>query len=317
MLGTGRGEEALVVYSGRSQSLVEPLVTRFEAETGIPVRVRYGSSAQLGIALREEGARSPADVFWAQESGVLEHLHQHGFLAVLEEESLLRVADAMRHEDGVWVGTSGRARVIAYSTERVAPGEVPDSIFDLVAPEWADRVGWAPTNASFQASVTAMRLQVGDVRTQEWLRAMRANGARAYANNTAVVQAVAAGEVDVALTNHYYLLRFLNDDSSFPVSQAYFRAQDPGNLINFAGAGVLRSSHRQDAANAFVQFLLASAAQEYFATEIFEYPVVGDVPADPSLLSLDELMALSPPIGLRDLEDLDGTLALMREAGLL
>ena len=316
-LGIVHADDSLVVYSGRSQGLVEPILKEFEAETGIRVRAKYGTSAQLSLALREEGSRSPADVFWAQEAGALEQLHVSGFLVPLPKAILQTVPVEYRHSAGAWVATSGRARVVAYAPARVPEDALPSSIFDLTDAKWSGRVGWAPTNASFQAAVTAMRLQHGDDATRDWLRAMNANGAKAYANNTAVIQGIAAGEVDLGLANHYYLLRFKADDANYPVEQTYFEEGDAGNLINLAGAGMLKSSRNQEAAAAFIRFLLDRKAQEYFANEVFEYPVNEAVPADPSLMPLAELTARSPRVELSALEDSRGTLDLLREAGVL
>jgi iron(III) transport system substrate-binding protein len=316
-LGIVHADDSLVLYSGRSQGLVEPILKEFEQETGIRVRAKYGTSAQLSLALREEGSRSPADVFWAQEAGALEQLHRSGFLTPMPADILALVPAEYRHEEGAWVGTSGRARVVAYAPARVEASAVPASIFDLTDAQWSGRVGWAPTNASFQASVTAMRLLHGEERTRAWLRAMHANGAKAYANNTAVLQGLAAGEVDLGLTNHYYLLRFKSDDASFPVEQKHFEDGDAGNLINFAGVGILSNSRRQEAAQTFARFLLARKAQSYFATEVFEYPVNGDVEAGPGLVPLAQVTAGSPRVALGELEDVRGTLDLLREAGVL
>jgi len=315
--GIVHADDSLVLYSGRSQGLVEPILKEFEKETGIRVRAKYGTSAQLSLALREEGSRSPADIFWAQEAGALEQLNLDGFLAALPDDILSAVPASCRHENGAWVGTSGRARVIAYAPSRVAADAVPASIFDLTDANWSGRVGWAPTNASFQSAVTAMRLLHGEERTRAWLRDMDKNGAKAYANNTAVLQGLAAGEIDLGLSNHYYLLRFKSEDANFPVAQTYFSDGDAGNLINFAGVGILKSSRKQAAAEAFVRFLLERKAQQYFASEVFEYPVNGVVDADPSLLPLAELSAKSPRVELSALEDVRGTLELMREAGVL
>lgn len=316
-LGIVHADDSLVLYSGRSQGLVEPILKEFEQETGIRVRAKYGTSAQLSLALREEGARSPADVFWAQEAGALEQLHLNGFLAPLPDEIVAAVPEAYRHGDGAWVGTSGRARVLAYAPSRVQADDLPTSVFDLTDPKYAGRVGWAPTNASFQSALTAMRLLHGEERTLEWLRALHASDAKAYANNTAVLQGIAAGEVDLGLTNHYYLLRFKADDANFPVEQSHFAEGDAGNLINFAGVGVLQSSRKQEAARKFVQFLLERKAQAYFANEVFEYPVNGLVEASPGLIPLAELTAKSPRVALSELEDVRGTLDLLRSAGVL
>ncbi|MFA9479168.1 iron ABC transporter substrate-binding protein [Phycisphaerales bacterium AB-hyl4] len=316
--GEGSSVEQLVLYSGRSRSLVQPMIRQFEQETGIRVRVRYGESSQLATTLREEGRRSPADVFWSQDAGTLGALVRAERFEALPESLVADVPMVYRSADRYWVGTSGRARVLAYSPERVSSEELPTSVFDLADRRYRGRVAWAPTNASFQAFVLAMRRVHGDDVARQWLTDLRANGARAYANNTAIVQGIAAGEVDFGLTNHYYLLRFRDTHADYPVEQTAFEAGDVANLVLTSGAGVLAGARNREAAERFVAFLLSQSTQRYFVTETFEYPVVdgvelpSDGPIDPA-----RQRELAPVMELDALDDLEGTLRLFREVGLL
>ena len=307
--------EALVVYSGRSEALVEPLVERFETMSGLDVEVRYGGTSELAVALTEEGDRSP-DVFWAQDAGALGAVQAAGLLAPLPDSLLARVAPAYRSGEGTWVATSGRARTLAYAPARVDTAALPQSLFDLTDAAYEGRVGWAPTNASFQAHVTALRALEGDEATRAWLAAMQANGAKAYANNRAILQAIADGEVDYGLPNHYYLLRAKAADPAYPVEQTFFAAGDAGNLINVAGVGVLASSGQSAQALRFIDFLLSAEAQQYFAEDTFEYPVTGGQPVGAGS-DLDSLGAVQVSLDLNRLSDLDATLRLLRDVGLL
>ena len=196
--------------------------------------------------LLTEGDKSPAALFWAQDAGALGAISKKAMFEKLPESILTQVPSGFRDAEGFWVATSGRARTLAYSPERVNMEELPESIFDLTQPMWKGRVGWAPTNASFQAFVTSLRVQVGEERTAEWLSGMKANGAKKYAKNTPIIEALAAGEIDVGLPNHYYLLRFKSKDSDFPVEQTFFKPSDPGNLVNIAGIGLLKSSKNKE-----------------------------------------------------------------------
>jgi iron(III) transport system substrate-binding protein len=307
----------LIVYSGRSKGLVHPIIKQFEKETGITVKVRYGDTAQLAVALLEEGAKSPADLFWAQDAGALGAVSKQGLLQALPKSILSKVPDKFRNSEGTWVATSGRARVLAYAPERIKAEELPNSIFDLTDAKWKGRVGWAPQNASFQAFITAMRVLEGEEKAEEWLRGMKANGAKSYPKNTPIIQALAAGEIDLGLPNHYYLMRFKKSDANFPVEQTFFTSGDAGNLVNIAGIGVLKSSSHAEEVSSFVQYLLSPKVQQLFVSEIFEYPVTDAVIPSEKLLPLDELLKLTPELNLEKLDDLEGTLKLLRKADIL
>ena len=309
--------ETLTIYSGRSKSLVEPIIEQFEEKSGIQVEVSYGGTTQLAAAILTEGDKSPADLFWAQDAGALGAISKKAMFEKLPESILTQVPSGFRDAEGFWVATSGRARTFAYSPGRVNMEALPESIFDLTQPMWKGRVGWAPTNASFQAFVTSLRVQVGDERTKEWLSGMKANGAKKYAKNTPIIEALAAGEIDVGLPNHYYLLRFKSKDSNFPVEQTFFKPSDPGNLVNIAGIGLLKSSKNKDAALKFVEFLLSHKAQQYFTNDVFEYPAIEGVTPHANLLPLSELLQLAPTFNLNDMDDLDGTVKLLRDAEIL
>lgn len=309
--------DRLVVYSGRSENLVGPLLEQFSQVTGIAVDVRYGDTAEMAATILEEGQNSPADVFFGQDAGALGALGEVGRLTPLPQTVLDQVEPRYRSPEGEWVGTSGRARVLVYNTDELTEADLPASVLDLTDPKWRGRVGWSPTNGSFQSFVTAMRLLKGDAETREWLEGMLANDVQAYPNNTAIVQAVAAGELAVGLVNHYYLYRFLAEEGEdFPARNYYFPGGDLGAIVNVAGAGILDSAQHPSAALSFVEFLLSPQAQQFFADETTEYPLAGaETELNPLLKPLDEVQ--SPDIDLSDLSDLQGTLDLLQEAGVL
>ena len=303
----------LTIYSGRGESLVGALLDRFEAETGIRVRVRYAGTAQLAVAILEEGARSPADIYYAQDAGALGALADAEALAVLPSSLLERVDPKFRDSNGRWVGTSGRARVLVISPERVP--NPPGSIFELTEPEWRGRVGWAPTNGSFQAFVTGMRQIHGEEATEDWLRGMLANEVREYPKNSPQVQAVHDGELDIGLVNHYYLYRFVDEDPNFRAANHFTDPGEAGALINIAGVGMLSASDNRDNALRFVEYLLNAHAQEYFRDQTSEYPLAAGIAARPELAPLDRLDP--PSLALTSLADLEGTLELLQEVGAL
>lgn len=309
--------QELIIYSGRSKSLVEPLIGQFEKETGIRVRVRYGDTSQLAVALLEEGQRSPADLFWAQDGGALGVLGNRNMFAELPHQLIDKTPPFFRSADGTWVATSGRARVIAYNPNRVTPDELPESIYDLADPKWSDRIGWAPQNASFQTFISAMIELEGRDKVRDWLTSIRNNRAKTYRSNVPIIQALAAGEIDIAMTNHYYLIRYKQTDENFPVEQIFLRVGDPANFVNVAGAGILTTARNRNEAERFIEFLLSPRGQEFFANEVFEYPVIDPVNPNPALLPLPELLEIMPQININQLDTLDDTLRLLREVGLL
>jgi iron(III) transport system substrate-binding protein len=311
----------LIVYSGRSESLVQPIIDQFEAASGIDVEVRYGSTAELTGVLLEEGANSPADVFYAQDPGGLGAAQAAGLLQPLPESILSAVPERFRPADGTWVGISGRARVVAYNTEAItdAMTQLPADIYDFIAPEWDGRLGWAPTNASFQAMVTAMRHVWGEEKTRTWLEGIQANNPLVFESNTPIVEAVGAGEIDAGFVNHYYLYRFLAEQGeSFAARNYFLPGGGPGSLLMVSGAGILNSAENADNARKFIEFLLSVPGQQYFASQTFEYPVIPEgvtVPA--SLPPLAELDALAADIPLTDLADMQGTQDLLIELGII
>lgn len=309
-------EAKVVVYSGRSEELVGPILARFEEATRIDVEIRYAGTSELAATILEEGDNSPADVFFSQDGGALGALAAEGRLQPLPADVLELVDARFRSGDGLWVGVSGRARVLAYDTRKLSEADLPASVLDLADPAWKGRLGWVPTNASFQTFVSAMRRQLGDEATKAWLEAVRANEPRVYEGNAAALQAVAAGEVDAALVNHYYLFQAQRESGgALPVANHFFTGGDPGALVNVAGVGILPTAGHPVAADRLVRFLLAEDAQRYFSDETFEYPLVTGIAADDRLPPLESIE--SPDLDLTDLADLAGTLRLMQEAGVL
>jgi len=317
--GTGAasgGDSKLVVYSGREEELVEPLFTMFEEQTGIDVEVRYGDSAELAATLAEEGGNSPADVFFAQDPGSLGAVEQQGLLATLPQTTLDRVGERFRDPDGHWVGTSGRARVVAYNTEELSPEELPNSVLDYTDPKWKGKIGLPPTNASFQAFVSSMTLSLGEERTREWLEGIMANDPKLYESNTPTVEAVAAGEIQVGFVNHYYLYLVKEEQPDAPVANDYLPGTDPGALVSVAGAGILESAEHKDAANRFLEFLLSEEGQRFYVeqAEEAEYPLIEGIDAREGLPPLDSLQG--PDIQLDALgPELERTLQLLNEVG--
>ncbi|KDN77303.1 iron ABC transporter substrate-binding protein [Streptomyces olindensis] len=314
---TEAGDSALVIYSGRNEKLVKPILDKLEKAVGTKVEVRYGDSAELAAQLLEEGERTKAGLFFSQDAGALGALSKEGMLAKLPSSSLDAVDEAYRGGAGDWVGLSGRVRVIAYNPDEVAEDEVPDSVHDVVRPEWKGKVGFAPTNASFQAFVTGMRVLEGDDATRAWLKGLKDNG-RTYANNLATLDAVESGEVELGLVNHYYWYERVAEKGEDEVDAKlkFLPGKDPGALINVAGVGILKDSEQAETAQKAVDYLLSEEAQTYFADKTKEYPLAAGVTSSvEGLPPFDSLQ--SPDIDLGKLESLQETLAMLQDVGLV
>lgn len=311
LTGCAATEESLTLYSGRKENLVQPLLDQFTADTGIEVEVRYAETSEMAALILEEGENTSADVFFGVGGAALGALSNAGAFVDIDQDLLDLVPAGFRSVDDDWVGTSGRARIMVYNPERV--DEVPDSVMELANPEWADRIAIAPTYSSFQAFVTAMRVVEGDDATAEWLAAM-SDHALIFGKDEEVMEAVESGTADAGMVNHYYFYRRGVEEGfeNLTSRASYFGSTDVGNLVNVAGVGMLNDSEN---AKAFVEYLLSDAGQRYFSEETMEYPLTSTVEADADLIPLDQIPTAE--LDLNEIDQLDRTLEMMREAGLL
>ena len=306
----------LVVYSGRKESLVGPIIEQFKEATGIEVEVKYGSTGEIAATLMEEGMNTPADVFFAQDPGGLGAIANAGMFSKLSADILGLAPDWAQSPEGLWVGISGRARTLVYSTADLDSADLPDTLQGLTDPKWKGKIGWAPTNGSFQAMVTAMRVLWGEEETKTWLQAIQDNEAQVYPKNTPQVAAAAEGEILVGLVNHYYLHRFLSEEGDeFGARNHHLPGGGPGSLVMVAGGGILSTAKNQDNAEKFFKFMLSTVAQQYFAGQTYEYPLVEGVKTNRILTPMEEIN--KPDIDMAQLEDLAGTQTMLRDLGIL
>ncbi len=305
------GDQTITVYSGRSEDLIQPLLDQFSAETGIGVEVRYSDSASLAAQILEEGDNVQADVFFSQDAGALGAVSESGAFKELNSDITELVAAKYRSTDNTWTGVSGRSRVMSYDPAQVSEAELPKSIFDLADPKWKGKVGIAPTNASFQSAMTALRVLKGQDAGAKWLAAMKTN-AVLFEKNGQILEAVEAGEISIGLINHYYWFERAAEvgKDKMASKMAWFEAGDVGNLINVAGIGVLSDKPE---AQTFAKWLLGDTAQKFFVEKTAEYSLTGLAPAG-GLMPLSEVPAAK--IDLSALAPLADTLDLIRGAGL-
>ncbi|GAB94919.1 iron(III) transport system substrate-binding protein [Kineosphaera limosa] len=306
----------LVIYSGRNEKLVGPLLGKLEQAVGAPVQVRYGDTAAMAAQILEEGDNSPADLFFGQDAGALGALAKQNRLAALDAQTTGQVIDGYADENNLWVATSARARVIAYNPATAPEIANATSIDVVLEPKYkGGKIGYAPTNASWQSFVTALRVTKGEDGARDWLTKFKAQEPRAYERNGGVLEGVESGEVDLGLINHYYWYAKVAEEGDAVKSKIRFLdSEDPGALINVAGVGVVAGTDQSEAANKAVNFLLSKEAQTYFADETAEYPVIEGVTSKHDLPDLSTLK--KPAIDLNDLDSLPQTLELLGQVGL-
>lgn len=307
--------QKVVIYSGRSEELVAPLLEQFTSDTGVEVEVRYAGSGELAAQLITEGENSPADVFLSQDAGALGAVSKAGLFAPIAAETLAAVPAEYSAADGTWVGVSGRARAIVYNQEMVP--SPPDTVDALLDPQWRGQIAYAPGNASWQSFVTGLRVLRGNDAAEEWLRAFKANDPQPYESNGQIRDAVDSGQIGMGLINHYYMYELMESKGAENVAARlqFMAPGDPGGLVNVAGVGVLKTAPDPEAAQEFAAYLVGESAQQYFATETAEFPlidgvaVVGEVPP---------LADLQPPaVDLSQLDDIETTQQMLVDAGLL
>ncbi|MDJ0737452.1 MAG: iron ABC transporter substrate-binding protein [Nostocaceae cyanobacterium] len=312
---TGPLEKELVIYSGRNEKLVGDIIKQFEQETGAKVQVRYGGTSELASAILEEGDNTKADIFFAQDAGALGAIQKAGKAAQLPTSLLDRVDQAYRSPEGKWVGITGRLRSVVYNINSVKAEELPSSIFDFTDPKWKDKIGWAPTNGSFQSFVTALRVAEGEEKAKQWLKGIKANNVKVYPKNTPIVEAVSRGEIAVGFVNHYYLEKMKAKNPQMPAENHF--TNDVGSLVNVAGIAILNTAKNPNISQKFIEFMLSDKAQNYFATKTYEYPLISGVAPQGNLKSLDKVKKQSQKIDLSNLNDLEATLKLMQEVQIL
>lgn len=304
----------LTVYSGRSEEFIAPFFAQWEAQSGITLNIRYGDSAELAAQILEEGGNSPADLFLSQDAGSLGAVSEAGLFTQLSDQIAAAIPATYIAANRNWVGVTGRARVFAYAPDRIKV--LPQSITDLTKSEYKNQIGIAPTNASFQAFLTALIESKGSDFAKSWLKALQANGVKIYAKNSAIVEAIDKGEISIGLVNHYYTWEVSEGlGRAINVKNGFFAPGDLGNLINVSGAGVLASSKKIAAAEDLINFLTSASTQAKFVSDTHEYSLIPGAAAPAEVPALDQIGA--PTVDLAALKNIKATQDLLIEVGLL
>ena len=309
----------ITIDSGQHPETTSQLVSAFEVQTGIHVTVRNDDEDVLAQEIATEGSRAPADVFISENSPALEFLDKRGLLSRIDSSTLRLVPAAYSSARGDWVGVSARVSVIVYNTAHLKASQVPNSILDLAKPQWAGKLAIAPGETDFQPIIISMEHRYGATKTVSWLKSIAANGAaHNYPNNETLVSKVNSGEAWLGIVNHYYWFRLRQVLGNRAMHSAlhYLAPGDPGYVLDYSGAAVLRASHQSQAAQRFVAFLVSKKGEEIIAhSNSFEYPIGSGVPSANGLKPFSSLQPakLTPA----ELGDGSAAVALLQRAGLL
>jgi iron(III) transport system substrate-binding protein len=294
--GSGGGDapaNGLVLYNGQHEQTTQALVNAFEKQTGISVSVRSGDEDTLAEQIMQEGSRSPADVFFTENSPALMKLAGQHLLAPAAASTLSAVPSGASSPDKNWVGVSARVSALAYNTSDLTPAQLPASVMDLASKKWAGKLGIAPGETDFQPIITSIADTYGSAAALAWLKAVKSNaGSHVYQSNETLTAEVNSGRVEIGLIDHYYWYRLRAQVGAGATHSAlhFFAAGDPGYVLDVSGAGILASSTHQAAAQKFLAFLVSAAGQRIIAqTDSYEYPLRPGVAARPSLPPLSSL----------------------------
>lgn len=283
----------LVLYNGQHLQTTQALVSAFEKQTGITVTIRNGDEDTLAEQIMQEGSRSPADVFYTENSPALMKLAGQHLLAPVDASTLGAVPSGYSSPSGNWVGVTARVSVLVYNSSDLKPSQLPSSVMDLASPKWAGKLGIAPGETDFQPIITSIADKYGDAAALAWLKAVKSNaGSHQYPDNETLTSEVNSGQVEIGIINQYYWYRLRAEIGAGAMHSAlrYFAAGDPGYVLNVSGAGILASSTHKSAAQKFLAFLVSAAGQRIIAaSDSFEYPLRPGVAANSQLAPLSTL----------------------------
>jgi iron(III) transport system substrate-binding protein len=294
--GAGGGDapaNGLVLYNGQHEQTTQALVNAFEKQTGITVTIRSGDEDTLAEQIMQEGSRSPADVFYTENSPALMKLAGQHLLAPVEQSTLAAVPASGSSPNGNWVGVSARSSALVYNTAQLKPAQLPSSVLDLANPKWAGKLGIAPGETDFQPIITSIADSYGRAAALTWLKGVKANaGSHNYPDNETLTSEVNSGQVQIGLINQYYWYRLSAQVGAGSTHSAlhYFANGDPGYVLDVSGAAVLASSTHKTAAQKFLAFLVSAQGQRIIASgDSYEYPLRSGVAAHAGLPPLSSL----------------------------
>jgi iron(III) transport system substrate-binding protein len=319
--GSGNGQ-SITLYNGQHVQTTDSLVTGFEQQTGITVNVRSDDEDTLSQQIVTEGARSPADVVYTENSPALEFLQSKGLLAPVDPSTLAHTPSQYNSPHGDWVGVSARVSVLIYNPHLISESQLPTSVLQLSDPRYSGKLAFAAGETDFQPIVTAVDMAYGRAATLRWLNGIKANASgHTYPDNETIADEVNRGAVAFGVVNQYYWYRMRAELGASAVDAriTYFAPHDPGYVIDISGAAVLKSSKNQHAAQEFLAYLVSKQGQEIIANPqksiSFEYPIASGVTTQAPETPFDQLQPY--PITVAELGDGSLAISLLRQAGLL
>lgn len=308
-------EGPIILYNGQHKATTLKLLDAFTAATGIRVESRKGSSIQLANQIIEEGERSPADLFFSEESPPVAALAERGLLAKLADTTLDQVRPGYRDPAGYWTGVTARCRVTAYNKKMVKESELPASVLDMATEAWKGRVAFVPTSGAFQQQIVAISSLKGRDAALAWLKGLKRYG-EAYGSNKAAMAAVERGDIATALINNYYWYNLAQEKGADKMQSAlhYSGNGDPGALVTVSAVGILKTAKNAQAAQKLVAWMTGVAGQDILAKAVAEWPMNPKV--EPGF-GLKPFADLHPPkVNPANLKGAEEALELRREAGL-
>lgn len=314
---SGQVSGDLVVYSGRAEPLLQPLINAFKAKyPDVNVLLKAGSNSELANALIEEKANPQADVFITTELFTVQSLAQEGVFQAYQPAGADQLPAEFLGENNLWTGLTRRARVIIYNADLVSEAELPTSIFDLTDPKWKGQIAAAgSTNGSMQAQIAAMRQLIGEEETEAWLNGLLANEVTFFGGHTDVRKAVGAGEFKLGLVNHYYYHLQKAEGSNVGIIFPDQGEGQIGLITNATAAAVVNGAPHVAAAQAFMDFLVSPEGQKLFAEQNYEYPLVPGVALHPDVQPLDSFRFADVDVVAAS-QDFDATFDLMEKVAL-
>jgi iron(III) transport system substrate-binding protein len=317
----------ITIYNGQHQQTTDSVVAGFEASyPDIHVEVRNDDEDIFDEEIVEEGSRSPADVFYTENSPALEYLQQRGLLAKVDLSTLAHTPSQYNSPQGDWVGVSARVSVIIYNPSLIKKSELPTQVLQLADPRYKGLLAFAAGETDFQPIVTAVLRTYGKAEALAWLNGIKANaGSHVYPDNETIADEVNRGQVAFGVVNQYYWYRMRAEDgaSSMHSEITYFAPHNPGYVVDVSGAGILKSSKHQAAAQEFLAYLVSKQGQEVIANSgyganqavSFEYPIASGVTTKAPETPFSDLQPY--PITIAELGTGQQAIDLLRQVQLL